>query len=129
MRITSLLADVRWLYPRATTTLAVQSVASITTLMAWSLLPHRLRPSDRLSLLAASAGSYAVLRLGAHTGWSKRFKHEALDRLGGDVDDAQTWLLGAIGGGASLVLIQFGRALLGPVAAGARPARRARVKA
>ncbi|HYP45839.1 MAG TPA: hypothetical protein VEQ66_11670 [Propionibacteriaceae bacterium] len=48
------------------------------------------------------------------SGLSKKFKHTYLDWLGGDVDDAQTWMLSALGGGGTLVLGQLAsRALRG----------------
>lgn len=104
-----LLADVKWLYPRPATTAAVQAVAVGTTLLARALLPATWRPSGALWVPVASSGAYLALRLGAHTGWSKRFKHTVLDWFGGDVDDAQTWMLGTLSGGGILVLAQLTR--------------------
>lgn len=104
-----LLRDVKWLYPRPVTTAAVQAVAISTTVLARALLPEAWRPPGVLWVPVASNGAYVALRLGAHTGWSKRFKHSVLDWFGGDVDDAQTWLLGALSGGGILVLAQLVR--------------------
>jgi hypothetical protein len=101
-----LLADVTWLYPRPVTTAAVAVTSTLGTLLVRALLPRRLRDGDLRSLAAASTGAYVVLRLGAHTGWSKRFKHSVLDWFGGDVDDAQTWLLAALSGGGILVALR-----------------------
>jgi hypothetical protein len=60
-------------------------------------------------VVLGSAGAYIAVRLGAHTGWSKRFKHEVLDRVGGDVDDAQTWMLATFASGTVLVLARLVR--------------------
>ena len=43
--------------------------------------------------------------LAHYTGISKRFKHTYLDWFSGDVDDAQTWMLAALGGGSVLVVL------------------------
>lgn len=103
------LVDVKWSYPRPVTTLAVAAVAASCTVVARSLLPRTWRP-ERLSWVAlASPGTYLVLRLGAHTGWSKRFKHTVLDWFGGDVDDAQTWMLGILSSGGILAVVQITR--------------------
>lgn len=104
-----LLAEVEWLYPRPVTTAAVQAVAVGTTLLARAVLPTSRRPSNVLWVPVASGGAYIALRLGDHTGWSKRFKHTVLDWFGGDVDDAQTWMLGTLSGGGVLVLAQLTR--------------------
>jgi len=102
-----LITDVKWLYPRLVTTLAVQAVGVIATLLARALLPESWRPPGLIWVVVASVSAYVVLRLGAYTGWSKRFKHTILDWFGGDVDDAQTWMLGILSGGAVLVLVQL----------------------
>jgi hypothetical protein len=55
-------------------------------------------------VLPASGGTYIILRWAKYRGYSKTFKHTILDRFGGDVDDAQTWMLGTLGGGGVLLL-------------------------
>jgi hypothetical protein len=102
-----LVHDVRWLYPRPVTTLAVLTVAMLMTLLGRALLPETLRPPGPLPVVAATLMAYVALRLGAFTQWTKRFKHSVLDWFGGDVDDAQTWLLAALSGGTALVLIEL----------------------
>jgi hypothetical protein len=62
-----------------------------------------------MPVVLGSTGAYVAVRLGAHTGWSKRFKHEVLDRVGGDVDDAQTWMLATFASGTLLVLARLVR--------------------
>lgn len=94
----------RWLYPRAVTTLAVLVVGLLGSLLAYALLPERWRPSP-VWLPLAAAVAYCVLRVDAYVGLAKRFKHSIMDALGGDVDDAQTWAVAALAGGATLVLI------------------------
>jgi hypothetical protein len=64
-------------------------------------------------VLVASIGAYIALRLGSYTGMSKRFKHTYLDWFSGDVDDAQTWMLAAIGGGSVLVVLGQLRRIIG----------------
>lgn len=103
-----------WYYRRPATTGAVASVAVLGTLLARALLPRSWRPSGGGWLLVGSAGAYAALRLGSYTGLSKRFKHTYLDWFGGDVDDAQTWMLAGLGGGGVLVLAQSIRRALAP---------------
>lgn len=100
-----LLADVRWAYPRRLTTVAVAAVALVGAALAWALLPSHWRPGSPLWLLLAASTAYVALRLGAHTGWTKRFKHELLDPLGGDVDDAQTWGLAVVVAAAVLAVV------------------------
>ncbi|MEY2521481.1 MAG: hypothetical protein QOJ66_46 [Ilumatobacteraceae bacterium] len=102
-----MLSEITWSYPRPITTVAVQSVAVTTTLAARAMLPRSWRPSGALPIIVASAGAYVALRVGSHTGRSKQFKHAVLDGLGGDVDDAQTWILGALGGGGVLVALRL----------------------
>lgn len=92
-------------YPRGVTTGAVATVAVLCTLLVRALLPRTARPSGWLPVLVASFGAYMALRLGSYTGISKRFKHSYLDWFSGDVDDAQTWMLAAIGGGSVLVVL------------------------
>lgn len=107
-----MLSEITWSYPRPITTVAVQSVAVTTTLAARAMLPRSWRPSGALPIVVASAGAYVVLRVGSHTGRTKQFKHTVLDGLGGDVDDAQTWMLGVLAGGCVLVAARLlGRAL------------------
>ena len=100
------LAGVPWRYARPVTTAAVLVVSLLMALLAWTLLPDAARPALPWVLPVALVG-YVVLRLDAHKGTSKRFKHAWVDRLGGDVDDAQTW-------GLALLV---GALLLGAVAA------------
>jgi hypothetical protein len=104
-RVGRLLADVRWLHPRPVTTVAVLVVAALSALVARALLPERWRPDGAGWLLLSVLVAYVALRLGAHTGWSKRFKHSVLDWFGGDVDDAQTWLLAGLAAAGVLVLV------------------------
>jgi hypothetical protein len=103
------LRDVSWLYPRPVTTVAVQTVAVTTSLLACRALPPSWRPEGLVPLVLGSTGAYAAVRLGSHSGWSKRFKHGVLDWFGGDVDDAQTWMLAALASGGVLVLTQLCR--------------------
>jgi hypothetical protein len=107
------LVDMTWTYPRVVSTATVQAVAVVTTLLARRLLPRSWRPAGAVPVVIGSAGAYVTLRLGAHTGWSKRFKHTVLDAFGGDVDDAQTWMLGTFAGGGLLVLVQLIRRGIG----------------
>jgi hypothetical protein len=104
-----MLSDVKWRYPRPVTTFAVQVLCVIATFVARAMLPRSSRPSRLVDVALASAGAYATVRLGSHSGWSKRFKHRVLDWFGGDVDDAQTWILGVAGGGGCLVVIRVVR--------------------
>jgi hypothetical protein len=97
-------------YPRPATTGAVASVAVLTTLIARGLLPRSARPGA-LWVAAASFFAYGVLRLDNHMHYSKRFKHAYIDRFGGDVDDAQTWILAGLSGGAALAVAQMLRRL------------------
>ena len=99
------LKDMPLRYPRRVTTGAVATVAVLSTLWVRALLPRAARPSGWLPVLVASIGAYVSLRLGDYTGVSKRFKHTYLDWFSGDVDDAQTWMLAAIGGGSVLVVL------------------------
>jgi hypothetical protein len=100
-----------WFYQRRVTTAAVASVAVLSASAARAMLPRSSRPSGLLAWLAAIGGAYLALRLGSYTGMSKRFKHTYLDWFGGDVDDAQTWILGTLGGGSVLLFLQMlGRA-------------------
>ena len=92
-----------WGYERRSTTAAVATVAVLTGLAARALVPSSTVPAGPGPVIAAGLGAYVVLRLGAASGLSKRLKHEVLDRFGGDVDDAQTWLLGTLGGVGTLV--------------------------
>ncbi len=108
-----------WLYPRPLTTIAVQCVAVITTYIGRALLPLKFRPSARW-VLPASGGTYLILRWAKYRGYSKSFKHTVLDRFGGDVDDAQTWMLGTLGGGAALLLVQTMRRLITGTPEGSR---------
>lgn len=103
--ITTLLTGVGWTYPRRVTTVAVLGAAVLSSLLAWTMLPPSWRPAGLQWVLLAGLCAYVVLRIGAYSGWSKRFKHTVLDRLGGDVDDAQTWLLGGLTGAVVLVLV------------------------
>jgi hypothetical protein len=98
-------------YPRPATTGAVATVAVLTTLIARGLLPRSARPPGVLWLAAASFFAYGVLRLDNHMHYSKRFKHTYIDRFGGDVDDAQTWILAGLSGGGALALGQVLRRL------------------
>jgi hypothetical protein len=107
------LIDMPLRYPRGVTTGAVATVAVLCTLLARALLPRAARPSGWLPVLVASIGAYIALRLGSYTGISKRFKHTYLDWFSGDVDDAQTWMLAAIGGGSVLVVLGQLRRVLG----------------
>jgi hypothetical protein len=107
------LRSVRWFYPRRVSTAAVATVALLCTLLAYAALPTWLRPASLLWALPVAAVGYAVLVAGAHKQWTKRFKHELLDRLGGDVDDATPWLLATVVAAASLVVIALIGRLLG----------------
>lgn len=107
------LTDMPIRYPRGVTTGAVAAVAVICTLLVRALLPRAARPSGWLPVLVASVGAYMALRLGSYTGMSKRFKHTYLDWFSGDVDDAQTWMLAAIGGGSVLVVLGQLRRIIG----------------
>lgn len=103
------LRHLSWRYQRWSTTVAVAAVSVLCGLAARAMLPRSTPPTGAGSVLVASAGGYLVLRLGAASGWSKRLKHEWLDRFGGDVDDAQTWLLGTLGGLGTLLLLRVAR--------------------
>lgn len=96
-----------WYYRRPVTTGAVATVAVLGTFLARALMPRSWRPTGSGWLIVGSAGAYAALRLGSYSGLSKRFKHTFLDWFGGDVDDAQTWMLAGLGGGSTLVLGQL----------------------
>jgi hypothetical protein len=104
-KLATLLTGVGWTYPRPVTTLAVLAVGLLSSLTVWALLPQAWRPSGLGWVLLAGCCAYVVLRIGAFTGWSKRFKHTVLDWFGGDVDDAQTWLLAGLAGAGVLVLV------------------------
>lgn len=93
------------LYPRRVTTGAVAATAVLCTLFARTLLPRSMRPSGRLPVVIASGGAYLALRTGSRSGLSKRFKHAYLDPLGGEIDDAQTWLVAALGGTGTLIAL------------------------
>jgi hypothetical protein len=85
-------------------------------------------------VVLGGTGAYVAVRLGAHTGWSKRFKHEVLDWFGGDVDDAQTWMLATFASGTVLVLARLvlrngGRTAPRPSVHSGRSARVARRRA
>jgi hypothetical protein len=99
-------------YPRPVTTGAVATVAVLTTLIARGLLPRSARPPGALWVVAASFFAYGILRLDNHMHYSKRFKHTYMDRFGGDVDDAQTWILAGLSGGAALAFGQVLRRLI-----------------
>jgi glycosyltransferase involved in cell wall biosynthesis len=99
------LRHVRWRYERPLTTAAVLVVGLLGSLLAYALLPDAWRPDSPAWALPAAAGAYVVLRLDAYKGWGKRFKHELMDRFGGDVDDAQTWVVAALAGGGVLVVV------------------------
>jgi hypothetical protein len=103
----------RWYYRRPATTAAVATVAVTSTLVGRALLPRCWRPSGIFPLAVASAGAYVAVRLGSVSGVSKYFKHTYLDWFGGDVDDAQTWMLGMLGGGSVLVAWQKVRRIVG----------------
>jgi hypothetical protein len=113
------ISRVEWLYPRPLTTAAVGAVAVVTTFVGRALLPPTSRPSATW-VLPASGATYAIIRVAKHSGYSKAFKHSILDRFGGDVDDAQTWLLGTLGGGASLYVLHAARRVYRPEASRAR---------
>lgn len=115
------LRTLSWRYERWSTTTTVAAVSVLSGLAARALLPQTAPPSGPGSVLAASVGAYVMLRLGSASGWSKRLKHEWLDRLGGDVDDAQTWLLGTLAGAATLVLLRAaGRQVQRPTSSASR---------
>ena len=101
-----------WGYGRPLSTVAVLVVALLGSVLAWGLLPEQWRPGGAPWVLLATAVAYAVLRVAAYTGWSKRFKHEVLDRFGGDVDDAQTWLLAGLSGAAALAVVALAQRAL-----------------
>jgi hypothetical protein len=82
----------------------------LTTLIARGLFPRSARPGA-LWVAAASFFAYGVLRLDNHMQYSKRFKHAYIDRFGGDVDDAQTWILAGLSGGGALAIGQILRGL------------------
>lgn len=111
-KLSTLLTGVGWTYPRPVTTLAVLFVGLLSSLLAWALLPAQWRPGYGWVVLAALC-AYVVLRVAAFTGWSKWFKHGVLDWFGGDVDDAQTWLLAGLTGAGVLVLVALAQRLLG----------------
>jgi hypothetical protein len=99
-------------YPRRVTTGAVATTAVLSTLVARALLPQSARPAGWLPILIASGGAYLALRVGSYSGLSKQFKHRYLDWFAGEVDDAQTWMVAALGGAGTLVALgQIRRAL------------------
>ena len=100
------LRRISWHYDRWSTTATVGTVSGLTGLAAWSMLPRGTAPDGPAAVVAAGVGAYVVVRLGFATGVSKHLKHEWLDRFEGDVDDAQTWLLGTLGGAATLVVLR-----------------------
>lgn len=104
--------EVRWLYPRPVTTLAVLTVGLLGTLLARAVLPSSWTPPGLLWLVPAALVAYVAMVLGAYTGWSKAFKHTVLDWFDGYVDDAQTWMLAALAGGGFLVVVQLVRSAL-----------------
>lgn len=95
--VSLLVHDVKWLYPRPVTTAAVYAACVLSALLAWALLPAAGRPAAFWVLPAGVVG-YGVHRVSSWRGWSKRFKHALVDPLGGDVDDAQTWLVATLVG-------------------------------
>jgi hypothetical protein len=95
----------RWRYERGVTTAAVLGVGLLSSLVARALLPASWRPASLAWLVPAALVSYAVMRVDAKVYWSKRFKHAVIDRLGGDVDDAQTWVVAGLAGAAFLVAV------------------------
>lgn len=107
------LRRVRWRYARPVTTVAVLVVAMLGALLAWALLPSSWRPGSLLWVLPAALVAYVVLRLDAYKGWGKAFKHRVMDSFGGDVDDAQTWAVAVLAGGAVLVLVALVQRVLG----------------
>jgi hypothetical protein len=107
------LRNIHLLYPRRVTTGAVATVAVLSTLWVRALLPRAARPTGWPPVLVASIGAYLALRVGSYTGLSKHFKHTYLDWFSGDVDDAQTWMLAAVGGGSVLVVLGQLRRLIG----------------
>ena len=124
------LTKMPWHYGSPISTAAVAGVAVLGTVLARAVLPHSARPSGWHWVIVGSFGAYAGVRLGSYTGLSKRFKHEYLDRLGGEVDDAQTWMLAVLVGGGTLVASQAVRRAFGvPGPAGGKscspPPRRA----
>lgn len=111
MRGVMRLRSVRWWYPRRLTTAAVLVVAATGTVLAFAALPSGWRPASALWLLPATAVSYVALVVGSHKGWTKRFKHELLDPIGGNVDDATPWLLATVTGFSFLMVVAaLGRA-------------------
>ncbi len=106
------LVGMPWHYRRPASTAAVVTVAVLGTLVARALLPRSARPSGVPWLVLGSIVAYAALRLCSYTGLSKRFKHRFLDCFGGDVDDADTWMLAALAGGSTLFLGQVIRRAL-----------------
>ena len=95
-----MLSRVQWVYERPVSTVAVYTVGVLGTLLARRLLPQPWVPTSRASVPVAGLSAYLVHRMGSHTGYTKRFKHTMLDPLGGDIDDAQTWMQAiAVGGG------------------------------
>ena len=103
----------RWRYDRRVTTAAVLAVGLISSVVARALLPASWRPASLAWLLPAALVAYAVMRVDAKVYWSKRFKHAVIDRLGGDVDDAQTWVVAGLAGAAFLVVVAGAQRLLG----------------
>jgi hypothetical protein len=95
-----LLAREPWAYPRPRTTIAVGGVAVSTTLVGRALLPAG-RRLDGLALrwsraLSPTSSCAPVSAQGS----TKSFKHTVMDRIGGDVDDAHTWILATASGAA-----------------------------
>ncbi len=103
--VMELLTREPWAYPRPRTTIAVCVVTVTTTVVGRSLLPAERRRSGTGPTLVASSLSYVVLRAGVRSGWTKHFKHTVMDRLGGDVDDAHTWILATFTGCVSLLAL------------------------
>lgn len=105
MRGVMRLRSVRWWYPRRLTTAAVLVVSAIGAGLAFAALPESWRPASALWILPAALAAYVALVVGSHKGWTKRFKHELLDAVGGDVDDATPWLLATLTGFGFLIAV------------------------
>lgn len=103
----------RWLYDRPVTTVAVFTVGLLTSLVAYALLPEGWRPASAVWLLPAAVVAYAVSKVDGRLYLSKRFKHAYIDRLGGEVDDAQFWFVAGFAAAAFLVVVAGLQRLLG----------------
>jgi hypothetical protein len=106
-----------WRYPSTVSSAAVAGVAGLTTWWVRALVPTQWRPTGVAPLVLGTGASYLSMRIGLFTGWTKTFKHGVVDPLGGDVDDATTWMVAAIGPAAVLSVLAAGRR------AGARSSR------